>query len=169
MGETTLVRPGPRSQIDVRARGAAAFRVAECLSLTALPGANRFVGTPLGDCFWLRPDEWLVVGEPSSREWALAALESAVGRDEGAVVDVSSSRVPLEVQGLGARDLLASGCSVDLHPRVFGPGQCVQTLFGKAPVLLCQMDSPPRFRLFVRPSLLAYVVSWLEDEIRSRE
>jgi sarcosine oxidase subunit gamma len=169
MAEATLAHVGPRSQIDVRARGEAVERVAECLSLERLPPANCFLETPLGECLWLRPDEWLVVGEPSSRERALAALESAVGREDGAVVDVSSSRVLLEIQGSDARDLLASGCALDLHPRAFGPGRCVQTLFGKAPVLICQMDHQPRFRLFVRPSLLAYVLSWLQDDIRSRE
>jgi sarcosine oxidase subunit gamma len=168
MAETTLVRLGLHSQIDVRARGAAVERVAARLSLDALPLANCFLETPLGDCFWLRKDEWLVVGKTVAHERTLRTLEEAVGT-EGAVIDVSSSRVLLELQGQGARDLIASGCAVDLHPSAFGAGRCIQTLFGKAPVLLCQLDDQPRFRLLVRPSLLAYVVSWLEDDLRARD
>jgi heterotetrameric sarcosine oxidase gamma subunit len=36
------------------------------------------------------------------------------------VVDVSAQRTTLRLRGEHARDLLAGGCSLDLHPRVFG-------------------------------------------------
>jgi sarcosine oxidase subunit gamma len=164
MAEVTLVPLGPRSQIDVRARGAALERVARCLSIPALPAPNRFVR----DCFWLGPDEWLVTGPPSSRAETLEALERAVGR-EGAAVDVSSSRLLFELRGRSARDVLASSCALDLHPRVFGAGQCAQSLLAKAPILLAQIDEAPTFHLYVRPSLASYVVSWLADGIEGVE
>ena len=165
MGEVTLIPLGPRSQIGVRARGDAPARVAARLSLSALPAPNRFTETPLGDCIWLGPAEWLVVGEPSSHAATLEALEGAVGPDDGSVVDLSASRVRFELRGPASREVLASCCALDLHPRVFGPGQCSQTLLGKAPVLLCQVDEVPTYHLFVRPSFASYVVSWLEDGI----
>lgn len=165
MAEPHLVSLAPRSQINVRARGGAVERVAKYLSLRALPAPNRFVATPAGDCFWLGPEEWLVVGPPSSRAETLEALERAVGSDDGGVVDLSASRVLFELNGPKARDVLASCCALDLHPRVFGPGQCAQTLVAKAQVLLIQVDDAPTYRLFVRPSLVAYVVSWLADGI----
>jgi len=165
MAEATLVRLGARAQINVRARGPAVERVAKRLSIPALPGANRFVATPLGECYWLGPDEWLVVAPPDSRAAVLDALDEVVGPDDGAAVDVSSSRVPFELGGPKARDVLAGCCALDLHPRVFGPGQCAQTLLAKAPVLLSQVDDAPTYRLFVRPSLVSYVVSWLRDGI----
>ena len=161
----TLVALGARSQIDVRARGPAVGRVAACLSIPGLPGANRFFATPAGDCFWLGPEEWLLVGLPSSRAETLEALERAVGLEDGGVVDVSASRVLFELTGPKARDVLASCCALDLHPRVFGPGNCVQTLLAKAQVLLSQVDGAPTYRLFVRLSLASYVVSWLVDGI----
>jgi sarcosine oxidase subunit gamma len=165
MVEAALVPLGPRSQINVRARGGALSRVAERLSIPALPAANRFVETPLGDCFWLGPEEWLVVGPPSTRATTLEALERAVRPEEGAAVDLSASRVILQLQGSASRDVLASCCALDLHPRAFGPGQCAQTLLAKAPVLLSQVDEAPTYRLFARPSLASYVASWLADGI----
>lgn len=165
MDEPALVPLGPRSQIDVRARGGAVERLAKCLSIPALPAPNRFVATPMGDCFWLGPAEWLVVGPPASRAEALEALGRAVGPEDGGVVDLSASRVLFELKGPKARDVLASCCALDLHPRVFGPGQCAQTLVAKAQVLLSQRDEAPTYRLFVRPSLASYVVSWLVDGI----
>jgi sarcosine oxidase subunit gamma len=166
MAETTLVPLAPRCQIDVRARGGAVARVAATLSLPALPAPNRFVATPMGDCFWLGPDEWLVVGPEPSRAETLSALERAVGR-EGAAVDLSSGRSLFELRGPSARDVLASCCALDLHPRVFAPGHCASTLVAKAPLLLAQIDETPAFRLFVRPSLASYVVSWLADGLEA--
>ncbi len=165
MDEPTLVPLGPRSQIDLRARGGAVERVAKYLSIPALPAPNRFVATPRGDCFWLGPEEWLVVGPPSSRAETLEALERAVGPEDGAAVDLSASRVLFELQGPKARDVLASCCALDLHPRVFEPGSCAQTLLAKAQVLLSNVDGAPTYRLLVRPSLAEYVVSWLVDGI----
>ena len=164
MADVTLLPLGPRSQIDVRARGDAVGRVARCLSIPELPAPNRFVS----ECFGLGPDEWLVTGPPSSRAETLEALEKAVGR-EGAAVDVSSARVLFELRGPSARDVLASSCALDLHPRAFGPGRCVQTLLAKAPILLAQIDEAPTYHLYVRPSLASYVVSWLADGIEGLE
>jgi sarcosine oxidase, subunit gamma len=162
----SLVTLGSHSQIQVRARGSAAVgRLATCLSLGALPEPNRWIPTQRGDCFWLGPEEWLVVGPPSSRETNLEALERAIGPDDGAAVDLSASRVLLELTGSSARDVLASCCALDLHPRVFGVGRCAQTLLAKAAVLLSQVDEAPTYRLFVRPSFVSYVVSWIVDAI----
>jgi len=106
-----------------------------------------------------------VVGPPSARAEILEALERAIGPEDGAAVDLSASRVLFELQGSWARDVLASCCALDLHPRVFEAGNCAQTLLAKAPVLLSQVDDAPTYRFFVRPSLASYVVSWLLDGI----
>jgi len=79
------------------------------------------------------------------------------------VVDLSSARVILELSGPAARDVLASCCALDLHPRAFGPGRCAQTLVAKAPVLLAFVEERPTYRFYVRPSLASYVVGWLLD------
>ncbi len=159
----TLAALGPRAMIDVRARGDAVGRVAASLQLNALPRGNRFVATPLGDCYWLGPEEWLVVCRADHLSSALESLERAVGDDDGAAVDVSASRAILDLRGPKARDVLASCCALDLHPRAFETGHCAQSLIAKAPVLLGQWDAVPTYRLFVRPSLASYVISWLLD------
>jgi sarcosine oxidase, subunit gamma len=166
MDELALVPLGPHSQINLRARSGAVERVAKCLSIPVLPSPNRFAPTPRGDCFWLGPEEWLVVGPPSARAELLEALERAIGPEDGAAVDLSASRVLFELQGSRARDVLASCCALDLHPRAFGTDQCAQTLVAKARVLLSQTDEAPTYRIFVRPSLVSYVVSWLSDAIQ---
>jgi sarcosine oxidase subunit gamma len=151
--------------LSIRARDGAMERAARALGVDALPTANCVRECSLGSCLWVRPDEWLLVGDPAARASAIAALESAIGPDDGAVVDISESRVVLELSGARSRDVLASCCPLDLHPRVFAEGRCAQSLVGKAPVLLQLLSDPPRWRLLVRPSLVAYVTSWLGDAI----
>ena len=56
------------------------------------------------------------------------------------MVDVSAQRTTLRLRGEHARDLLAGGCSLDLHPRVFGRGAAAQTLLGQAGVVLMALD-----------------------------
>ncbi|HEX4931757.1 MAG TPA: sarcosine oxidase subunit gamma family protein, partial [Gemmatimonadaceae bacterium] len=92
------------SIVSLRARGEACARAAEALGLAALPAANTTRATRHGDCLWVRPDEWWVVGEAASREATLGALQVAVAEGFGAAIDLSASRVALELSGARARD-----------------------------------------------------------------
>ena len=67
------------------------------------------------------------------------------------------------MSGPSARDVLAKGCPLDLHPAVFGPGDCAQTLLAKANVTLRCVDDSPRFELIVRRSFAEYAALWLHD------
>ena len=106
--------------------------------------------TVVGNAIWLGPDEWLVLG---GREEDYAELPAAV--------DVSANRVCLELSGDGAADVLARGCALDLHPSVFPPGRCAQTLVARAQVILWRTEDA--FRLLVRPSFADYLRAWLRD------
>ena len=86
--------------------------------------------------------------------------------DAAAAVDVSANRVCFELVGEDVEDVLAQGCSLDLHPSVFAPGRCAQTLLAKAQVILHRRDDET-FRILVRPSYAPYVRTWLEDAISS--
>jgi sarcosine oxidase subunit gamma len=79
------------------------------------------------------------------------------------VTDVSAQRTTLELSAPRARDVLAKGCSLDLHPRAFGPGRCAQTDLGRANVVLHQVDEGPTYELLVAGSLAAYLAAWLAD------
>jgi len=162
VGERLIPR-GVRALISVRAVPSARAHVARALGLSALPAINKTAAATLGTCLWVRPDEWLLAAPREMREAIVDAVEAALGHDDGAVVDVSSSRVVLELRGASSRDVLASCCPLDLHPRSFAPGDCAQSVIGKAPVLVHLVDVTPRWELYVRPSLVAYVVAWLSD------
>jgi sarcosine oxidase subunit gamma len=86
--------------------------------------------------------------------------------DAAAAVDVSANRVCFDLVGDDVEDVLAHGCSLDLHLSVFAPGRCVQTLLAKAQVILHRQDTET-FRILVRPSYAPYLRAWLEDAITS--
>lgn len=111
--------------------------------------------------FWLGPDEWLLAVAPG-REQALAArLEEALQGLHHALTDLSGGQISLRLAGPDARDALAAGCSLDLHPRAFKTGQCAQTFLAKTGMLIAMTDAEPVFELILRRSFAADAVEWL--------
>ena len=111
--------------------------------------------------FWLGPDEWLVVTARQQAAAAVQRLEQATSRMHASVNDLSGGQVALMLEGPGARELLAKGCPLDLHPQVFGPGECAQSGLARANVLLGVADDAPTFIIIVRRSFADYVCRWL--------
>jgi len=112
---------------------------------------------------WLGPDEWLIVGGEGEESLLTRVLHTALGETFGSVVDVSANRTVIELSGPAARDVLAHGCLVDLHPRDFGTGSCAQTLLAKAQVIVHQVNDAPTFQLYLRTSFAWYAAEWLLD------
>ena len=112
--------------------------------------------------FWLGPDEWWIVAPVDGPDTAATLRQALEGRF-CAVTDVSESRTCIAVAGPRARDLLAKGCPLDLHPRVFRMGLCAQSHLAKADIVLHQVGEEPVFDLYVLRSFAEYLWLWLED------
>jgi sarcosine oxidase subunit gamma len=108
--------------------------------------------------WWFGPDQWLMT-MPVSASPLLRALE----QDGISAVDVSDLRAEFELAGPRATDVLRKGCAVDLHPRVFGPGDCALTALARVRVALRQTDERPAYRILVERSVAPYLWSWLAD------
>jgi sarcosine oxidase, subunit gamma len=130
----------------------------------ALPTTpSTYVESETATAIWLGPDEWLITSPLRTPEELETGLREAVGSG-GTVVDVSAQRTTLRLRGEHARDLLAGGCSLDLHPRVFGRGAAAQTLLGLAGVVLMALDDTgTHYQIVVRSSFAGYLTSWLLD------
>lgn len=116
---------------------------------------------------WLGPDEWQVTtAEDGEHAIGLALIEKLAGR-HAAVVNVADYYTTIRVSGPKARDLLAKGTPLDLHPRVMRAGQCAQTRLAHATVLIVQIDDAPTYDLQVRWSMAEYLLDWLEDAAKS--
>ena len=118
-----------------------------------------------GDLFalWLGPDEWHIVTPPAAQTALMGSLEAAFDGMHVAVTDVTGGQTVISVTGLRARDVLAKGCPLDLHPRVFKSADCAQTLLAKANVLIHCVNDSPTFELIVRRSFAEYTALWLHD------
>jgi sarcosine oxidase subunit gamma len=127
-----------------------------------LPAApNTWTSTGTGRAVWLGPDEWLVTSTAEAPEDLEARVRAAVLPLGGTAADVSAQRISLRLTGSRVRDVLAKGCSVDLHPRVFGPGACAQTALGQAGVVL--LSGGGDVVVLVRSSFAGYLATWLLD------
>ncbi len=115
---------------------------------------------------WLGPDEWLVLTPPDAQGGVLERLRGALADRFGAVTDVSGGQTVITLSGKRAREVLAKGCTLDLHPRAFGPGRCAQSRIAKSAALIRQTDESPAFEIVVRRSFADYLWQWLEDAAR---
>ena len=112
---------------------------------------------------WLGPDEWLIVTPDRRVERIGQALREALEGQHAALTDVSHSRAVLVLSGPEARAVLAKGCPLDFHPRVFGPGRCAQSRLAKCQALIHQTTDEPKFEIYVMRSFARYAWTWLED------
>ncbi|KGH44989.1 sarcosine oxidase subunit gamma [Modestobacter caceresii] len=125
---------------------------------------NTWVPAGSGRAVWLGPDEWLLSSTTDTPEELEARIRAAVVPLGGSVTDVSAQRIGLRLTGERVRDVLAKGCSIDLHPRVFGRGSSAQTLLGQAGVVLMALsDAGDDFVVLVRSSFAGYLADWLLD------
>lgn len=104
---------------------------------------------------WSGPDQWLLVCERS--------VDAAAVIAGGAVVDVSDLRAIFELEGPRAVDVLRKGCAVDLHPREFGPGRYALTALARVRAGILQLDTAPRYEIYVERSYAEYLWAWLTD------
>ena len=117
-------------------------------------------------CLWLGPDEWLLIVEPEQLTDLEPQLRTAFGSTHASVTDISGTNNMLEIAGSAARDLIAKGTPLDIHPSVFEVGQCAQTSWVKTGVTLYQSNDLPTYRIIVRRSFADYFGAWLIDAVQ---
>ena len=68
----------------------------------------------------------------------------------------------MRIKGRGVRDVLAKGCTLDLHPAEFAAGACAQSGLAKANILIGLIEEKPVFEIVVRRSFAEYLARWLQ-------
>ena len=151
-----------RDVIDLRGQlnGPFGTAVADVLGI-ALPDRSPLSNSAEGiSALWMGPDRWWIVSttgqSPSDRlRERLAPLGSGI-------TEIGDSLAIVALSGRHARDVLAKGCTLDLHPRAFRPGDVAQTLLAKAQITLNQIAAS-EYEIYVRRSFAEYLWTWLED------
>mgnify|MGYP001546178820 FL=1 len=86
--------------------------------------------------YWLGPDEWLIVTTAGDAARTALALGEACSGVHVAVNDVSGGNIALHLTGDTARDVLARGSTLDLHPDELSESSCSQSGLARANLLL---------------------------------
>jgi sarcosine oxidase subunit gamma len=151
-----------RTIVNIRGDGGDAFKAAvrsvTGVDLPTTPNTTAKAGD--FRILWLGPTEWWVVSSNADTAKLVDDLRAAFNGQHAAVIDVSESRTVISISGPSARDVLARGCSLDLHPRVFTTGQCAQTGLTKANIVLDQISDAPGFDIYVLKSFADYLWQW---------
>ena len=152
----------PAAMIDLRLDPAdtaalSAAQSALALDLPLTPGKSRARAGHVA--MWLGPDQWLIAASAASAALLVRALDGFAA----SAVDVSDLRAEFELAGPRATDVLCKGCAIDLHPHVFGPGDCALTSLARVRVALRQCDEIPAYQLYVERSYAPYLWDWLTD------
>jgi len=137
-------------------RGVLGFELPRAANTAVSAGVPNSLGLRHGAsvAYWLGPDEWLLATNDSAA--SARALKEALAGMFAAVTEVGGGNEVLVLEAATARNALAAECPLDLDPQVFGPGQCAQTRFAHAAVLLRPLDNGD-IELIVRRSFSDYV------------
>lgn len=111
---------------------------------------------------WAGPDEWLVIGPKGQASAIESRLHTVLAGIHHSVTDVSGGYTVLHLSGRPVREVLAQGCPLDLHPRVFQTGSSAGSLFFKTSIWLWQTDEAPTYEVLVRSSFMGYFWLMLE-------
>ena len=160
----TLAERPLEAKLTVRARApepALLDAFAAALGLTPPLAPNTVEARGELAVLWLGPTEWRVVGPGRDHAAMLERLEGALLARQAAVVDVSDFYTTLRLAGPAARDVLAKGVSVDLHPRAFRTGDVAVTTASHLAVHLWQVADDPVYRLLVVHTYFDSLWRWL--------
>jgi sarcosine oxidase, subunit gamma len=105
----------------------------------------------------LAPGEWLV--RQSSAADIATRLEGLLHH----VCEIGAGRAGWRIVGPAAADLIACGCSLDLHPTVFSSGMCTRTLLAQIGVTVSRPYDNDGFEIIADRSHGPYLAAWLDD------
>ncbi len=137
------------------------------LGVRAPQMANTVVQGSGVEIAWAAPNQWLLLGDEAEVARICAAAQTAFRDETALVLQLTHAYAVFQIEKTGARDVLASLCPLDLHPRAFAPGRCAQSLLGDAGVFIQQCNEAPSFRLMVDQTYAGYAWRLLSEACKS--
>jgi methylglutamate dehydrogenase subunit D len=161
-GVTLAVRSGPalatvsvrRNQMD-----ALAERVREVFGLQLAHVPKCVIAGPIA-FVWAGPGQWLAMGDDENGPTFEQRLRATLG-NLASVNDQSDCHTIFRIGGWRARDALAKGVPLDLHPSVFGAGDAAVTTVAHIGAHFWQVDETPIYEFIISRSFAAAFCDWL--------
>jgi methylglutamate dehydrogenase subunit D len=150
---SVLARKDAETQLADRVRQVFGVRLAR---------EPHYTGTAPVAFAWAGPSQWLALGEGTDgRAFELQLRSSLAG--VASVIDQSDGRTIVRIGGPRARDALAKGVLIDLHPSAFRPGDAAVTAVAYVGVQFWQVDAAPTYELAMFRSLAVAFWEWIVD------
>jgi len=111
--------------------------------------------------FKVGPEQFWVAGPEDAR---VTSLRHAVPGPIGSITSLSHARTRLFIEGPAAREILAKGIALDLHPDVFRCNACALTGLQGTPILLHRAGLD-RYELYVLRTFADWIWEWLTDAV----
>lgn len=127
---------------------------------TDLPMDSRLVAGASVAFIGIAPGQWLAVSETLAN----GALADDLARQLtglASIADQSDGRAVIRVSGPRARDTLAKGVPIDLHPGVFRAGSAATTVISLIGAHLWQVDDAPTYDIAVFRGFAGSFWGWL--------
>jgi heterotetrameric sarcosine oxidase gamma subunit len=105
-----------------------------------------------------RDQYWWIAADDSSFSRFTSQLPPAAG----AITRLSAGRVRLRLAGSEAREVLAKGIAIDLHPSQFAVGHSAQTGLHHTGIFLERVAADV-YELFVQRTFATSIIEWLKD------
>jgi heterotetrameric sarcosine oxidase gamma subunit len=140
---------------------ALARRAMEAFGLELPARPRRIASGPIAFA-WAGPGHWLASADGMDGQ----AFETQLRRelaDLVSVSDQSDGRIVIGVSGPAAREALAKGVMVDLHPRAFAVGDAAVTSVAHVAVHFWQLAATPTYEFAVPRSFAVSFWHWLME------
>lgn len=115
---------------------------------------------------WAGPDQWLAVAERGGDGGFGRDLEAELKpllNGKAAVVDQSDGRAVIRISGVKAREVLAKGLPIDLHPSAFPTNGVAITHASHIGIVIWQIDETPTYEIAMFRSFADSFAHWLYD------
>jgi methylglutamate dehydrogenase subunit D len=127
-----------------------------------LPDTPKCVSAGPISFLWAGTGQWLAAGEGENGTAFERRLRDALGKF-ASISDQSDGRVVIRAGGVRARDALAKGVPIDLHPSAFHAGDAAITTVAYIGLQIWQVDDAPTYEFIVPRSYAVSFGEWLTD------
>jgi methylglutamate dehydrogenase subunit D len=143
-----------RNQLD-----ALVGRVRDLLGLDISQARKCVIASPIA-FLWAGPGHWLAMADGQGGPAWEQRVRVTLG-ELASICDQSDGRTIIRVSGERAREVLAKGMPIDLHPRAFRAGDAAVTSVGHISAQFWQVDETPAYELIVSRSFAVSFWEWL--------